>query len=342
MGLWTDIIDPAELTGYTRAYMEDYERSRGSLARWLPNRLVPDINIRFVKGDNGLVPIADFRAYDAEPKIGGLPGGERVTIELPAVGKNIPVSEYNQLRARSANPSDEAILVTIQKAAKAAARSAVDAVERLRGTVLQTGRATVPGFMDDDMGRKAGHTVTASTAWSTSSADALGMAQDWIDAYTDANGAAPGATVISTRVLRSMAKLEQFRTALVGGGSRPATQADAQATWEAAGLPPIYLYDRRVNVAGTSTKVLSDDRLMFLPEPVDANDGEGTELGATAWGQTLTSSEADWGIEDTEQPGLVVGVYREEKPPMIAEVISDAIALPFLANPDLSFVADVL
>lgn len=340
--LWTDVIDPAELTGYTRSYMEDYEKSKGSLARWLPNRMVPDINIRFVKGSNGLIPIADFRAYDAENTIGALPGGSRVTIELPAVGRNIPVSEYNQLRARSANPSDEAVLVTLKKAAKAAARSAVDAVERLRGTVLQTGKATVTGFMDDDFGRAAGHTVTAPALWSVAGTDALGQAQGWIDTYTDANGAAPGATLMSTRVLRAMAGLTQFSTALVGGGVRPATLADAQATWQAAGLPPIYLYDRRVSIAGTATKVLSDDRVFLLPEPVDPNDGEGSELGATAWGQTLTSSEADWGIEDSEQPGLVVGVYREEKPPMIAEVISDAIALPFLANPDLSFVADVL
>lgn len=342
MALWTDIIDPATLTGYTRAYMEDYEQQQGSLARWLPNRFVPDINIRFVKGDNGLVPIADLRAYDAEPTIGGLPGGERVTIELPAVGRNIPVSEYNQLRARSANPSDERVLETIQKAAKAAARAAVDRVESMRGTVLQTGKATVAGFMDDDFGRASGHTVSAATAWSTSTVDALGEAQGWLDTYTAANGSEPGATLMSRRVLRAIAGLDQFATALVGGGSRPATLADAQATWEAAGLPPIYVYDRRVNVAGTMAKVLSDDRLLFLPAPVDTNDAEGTDLGATAWGQTLTSSEADWGIEDTEQPGLVVGVYRNEKPPMIAEVISDAIALPFLANPDLSFVADVL
>ena len=47
-------------------------------------------------------------------------------------------------------------------------------------------------------------------------------------------------------------------------------------------------------------------------------------------------------IPEADQPGLVTGVYRGEKPPMIAEVISDAIAMPVLANANLSFVADVL
>lgn len=342
MALWTDIVDPATLTGYTRAFMEDYEASKGTLARWLPNRQVQDITVRFVKGDNGLVPIADFRAYDAENTIGSMPEGSRVTIELPAVGQNIPVTEYNQLRARSANPSDEAVLGSIQKAAMRAARAAVDAVERLRGTVLQTGKATVTGFMDDDFGRSAGHSVTAGTAWSTSTANAIGDLETWADVYRDANGEEPGAIVTSSRVVRAMASLDQFANQLVNGASRPATIADVQAYLTAAGLPPIYVYDRRVSVAGTATKVLSDDRVLLLPAPVDPNDEDGTSLGATHWGRTLTSGEPDWGIEDAEQPGLVVGVYRNEKPPMIAEVVSDAIALPTLANPDLSFVADVL
>jgi len=79
-----------------------------------------------------------------------------------------------------------------------------------------------------------------------------------------------------------------------------------------------------------------------MPAPVDPNDGEGSALGATFWGQTLSSTDERYGIEPSEQPGIVAGVYRGEKPPMIAEVISDAIALPVLANADLSFSADVL
>ena len=38
----------------------------------------------------------------------------------------------------------------------------------------------------------------------------------------------------------------------------------------------------------------------------------------------------------------MVGVYRGEKPPMIAEVVGDAIALPVLANANLSLAMKVL
>ena len=46
MALWTDIIDPATLTGYARAALADYEASKGTLARWLPNRFVPSTAAR--------------------------------------------------------------------------------------------------------------------------------------------------------------------------------------------------------------------------------------------------------------------------------------------------------
>src|SRR4051812_37544312 len=136
MALWTDIIDPAELTRYVRRSLADYEASRGTLARWLPNKEVADIVVRFVAGSTGLVDVANFRAYDAPPEIGKGPTGKRVTLELPAVGQEIPVSEYNQLRLRGPNVSDDAALLAITRTADIVARATSDAIERLRGIVL--------------------------------------------------------------------------------------------------------------------------------------------------------------------------------------------------------------
>jgi hypothetical protein len=343
MALWTDVIDPATLTGYARASLADYEARKGTLARWLPNREVADVVVRFVAGSTGLTEIAKFRAYDAEPEVGKSNAGKRVTLELPALGQNIPVSEYQQLRSR--NASDEQLLNSILKTTDAVTRAVADSIERLRGIVLDTGRATInqDNFKsDDDFGRPAGHTVTAAAPWSTAGVSRLADLEAWVDTYIAANGEAPGSMVMSQRVFRALASGSEFSTQLLNGGSRPATAQDVRNIVSSAGLPDIYIYDRQVNVGGVTTRVLSNDKLLLLPAPVDPNDGEGSELGATFWGQTLTASELSWGIADGEQPGIVTGVYRAEKPPVIAEVISDAIALPVLANASLSFSADVL
>lgn len=343
MALWTDVIDPATLTGYARAALADYEARKGTLAQWLPNQTVSDVVVRFVAGSTGLVEEAKFRSYDAEPEIGKANAGKRVTLELPALGQNIPVSEYQQLRTR--NASDDAVLLNIQKTTVQVVQAVADRIERLRGVVLNTGKATIDqdNFKsDDDFGRPAGHTVTAGALWTTSSVDRLADLQAWNDVYIGTNGEAAGALVMSTRAFRALASGDQFKTVLAGGASRPASKSDIDAILAGMGLPPVYLFDRRVQSGGVSTKVLADDKILMLPAPVAADDASGTQLGGTFWGQTLTSTDLNWGIEDSEQPGIVAGVFRNEKPPVIAEVISDAIALPVLANAGLSFSAKVL
>lgn len=338
MALWTEIIDPATLTGYVREALYEIEASKGSLARYLPNRTVPSITVRFLSGQAGLVPEAQFRAYDAEPAVGSKPGGTRTTLTLPAISKNVPVTEYDQLRIRNAPP--EAILNEVLATARQVAMAVADRIERVRGVVLTTGVATIAEIgAADSFGRSATHTVTAAALWnSATTVSRLTDLQTWCDLYEATNGVRPGSILTSRRVLRVIAQGDEFKLSLVGGGSRPATESDVGAIMDGFGLPPIEVYTRLT----ASGPVLADTDLLLLPAPVAIDDWEGTQLGASFWGQTLTSTEPGWGIEIAEQPGIVAGVYRSPKPPMIAEVISDAIAMPVLANANLSLKAKVL
>ena len=148
------------------------------------------------------------------------------------------------------------------------------------------------------------------------------------------NSVKPGRIVMSTAVYSQFRKGTQFQNQVTG---RPMTQGEIQAIMADEGLPPIQIFDRRVNYEGTLTSVLSTKKLLLLPDPADAD-----MLGKTYWGTTLTATELGWGIADDEQAGIVAGVYRNEQPPVIAEVISDAIGMPVLGNAALSFTATVL
>lgn len=344
--LWTDIIDPATLTGYARESLAAYEQRKGTLARWLPNREVQDVVARFFVGQTGLVEVAKFRAYDAEPELGRRPQVKRVAIELPALGQNIPVSEYEQIRARGGDVPEEVARAAILGATDLVVRAVADAIERLRGIVIATGKATIDqdNFVsEDDFGRPAEHSYDASPLWDAGSGtDPMGVLEAACDLYRDATGDDPGAIVMSGRAFRVMASDPQFKTVLVGGGERPATEDQVRAIVEAAGLPTIYKYDRRVRVGGSNVRVTPDTHFYVLPAPVDPDDGTGSEFGATFWGRTLTSTDSEWGIEPSEQPGVVAGVYRNPKPPMGIEVISDAIGLPVVANAEMSVAVKVL
>lgn len=337
--LWSDLIDPAELTGYARQSLSDYEASKGTLARWLPNREVADIDVRFVAGSAGLVPEARYRAFDAEPEMGARPSGKRVTIELPPLSQQGIIGEREQLRLRNASP-DVAKNILFDAAASAV-RAIADRSERQRGQVLTTGKATIAqdNYADEaDYGRRADFTTTAPTLWSDPAVDRLGYLDTLVSQYVTVNGAEPGAILMGKRVMRTLAAGAQFAVQLIGGGQRPATQADVQAILAGAGLPEIVPYDRQTS----GGRVIPDDCLILLPAPVDPNDGEGSELGATFWGQTLAASEPEYGIAESEQPGVVVAAFVNRGIPPIKHVFADSLSLPVLANANLSLKAKVL
>ncbi len=287
MAIWTDIIDPATLTGYARASLADYEAAKGTLAQWLPNRTVTDTVVRLMQGDAGLVDVAKFRAYDAEPEIGRRRAGRRVTLELPALGQNIPVSEYQQLRTR--NSSDDAVLNAIQRTTDTVVRAVADSIERMRGIVLATGKATIDqdNFRtDDDFGRRPENTVTAEALWTTPEVSRLADLQAWHDTYVDATGEAPGAIVMSQKAFRALAGGNEFRTVLNGGGARLGTRAEIQALLDSEGMSQIVTYDRRVSVDGVTTRVLPENTVLMLPAAGPTTNESGAPLGSTIWGQT--------------------------------------------------------
>ena len=192
--------------------------------------------------------------------------------------------------------------------------------------------------------RTAGHTVTAAVSWATSAtAKPLADMQAWRSAYVATNGEEPGAIVTSGKVVAALARTAEFR-ALAGslaGTPSVVSQAVIQDVLTAHGLPPIYIYDRQAKKGNTTSKVLSDTKVFMLPAPVDPYNPDGTDLGGTFWGQTLESDEPEYAIEPEERAGLVVGAWKT-RDPIAVWVHSAAIALPVLANADLSFAATVI
>lgn len=339
MGIWTDLITPAELTGFARAAVEDVERQKATLARWLPNYSVPDVVVRTVVSVDGNGALAQYRSFDAETPIGSGGTGTRKVFELLPLGLKERVGEYDQLRARG-NDGNAIITGGIEKAAMRVANAVVDRLELLRGSILDTGVLTINenGVKQSvDFGRPGGNTVTAATLWS-GAANPLDDLIAWGDVFALGNqGSQPGAIVTSRRVVAAMQRNADIRglVATVGGTPGIVSLDALNAVLSAYGIPPIYIYNRKIR----GNNVLPDNKVYLLPAAVDPN-GQ-SELGATFYGQTLEAGEPEYGIGASDQPGLVVGAWKT-KDPIAAWVHSNAIALPVLVNPVASMVATVL
>lgn len=337
--LWTDLITPAELTGFARAAQEDVERKKATLARWLPNYSVPDIVVRTIVGQDGNGALAQYRAFDAETPIGSGGKGERKVFELLPLGLKERVGEYDQLRQRG-NTAEAMILGGVMNAAKRVANAVIDRLEVARGQAIDTGALTINEnnvVQTMTFGRPAGNTVTAATLWS-GAGDPIADLITWCDVYQAGNqGAMPGAIVTSRRVLLALQRNAKIVAAVASPGSTiTMVSVDVLSALLASyGLPPITIYDRKIR----GQNVLPDNKVYLLPAPVDPN-GQ-SELGATFFGETLEASEPDYGIGAAEQPGLVVGAWKT-KDPIAVWVHSNAIAQPVLVNPVASMVATVL
>ncbi|GAA1138405.1 major capsid protein [Nocardioides aquiterrae] len=344
MFLITDYIDPAELTGYTRAALADFEQNQFTLARFLPSRNIDDLDYRFTAGGEGLVDAATFRVYDAPSPFGTRKGVQRVSGELPPISRQLRLNEYDRLRLRAAG--DDAILNAIYADARRLARQIAARMEMARGEALYKGKIVLSenGVVATvDFGRAAGHTVTAGTAWTdTATSTPITNLVSWVDTYVAANGEKPGVALVSTRIARLMQRNAEVINAVAGAAAERTrvTAEELNALLQSEGLPPIEVYDAQVNVGGSATRIIPDDRVVLAPAPGDPNDPESTDLGATLWGTTAEALEDEYAIESPDQPGIVAGTYKSPDPVAVFTKAS-AIGLPVMANPNLTFAADV-
>lgn len=345
MPLWTDLIDPVEATGIARDEQYLIEQQKGgTLARYLPNVFVDSDHVKFYPSANGLVDTARYRAFNAPPEVGkGAPLVGK-TIDLPPISRTEPIDELTQKEIR--RMSDDRIRKSIESAIRRNVQAISMRQELTRGILIETGKVTVDQdniWISDDYGRNAALTVTAGALWSGVGVDRLDAINTWCEVYrTYNNGAMPGQIVFGSQAWAAFARGSQFATLLANGATRPGVKAEILALAESAGLPPMEIYDRSVSVDGVTTKVLPANKIYLLPEPVDPYDENGSLLGATYWGRTVTSDYASWAIEPDEQPGIVCAVFNDEHVGSSIRVEGDSLGEPVAVNANASMTVTVV
>jgi hypothetical protein len=340
MFLNTDYIEPSELTGYAREALADLDVNEFQLSQFLPNQNVDDIDYRFTRGGEGLAEAATFRNYDTPSRFGGRPGATRVSGSLPPISRQVKLGEYDRLKLRQAD--DDAVVNAIFDDARRMVRAVAARMELARGEALVNAQLSISegGVVATvDYDRNAGNTVTAGTSWETiATSTPLTNMIAWADTYeTNSGGRRPEVALTSRRVLRLLTRSAEIIDAVKGAaaGATRVTLAELNELLESEGLPRIETYDAQVSVGGSATRVIAEDKFLYLP-----GRGESNQLGGTFWGTTSESLEPEYGLEGEDRAGIVAGVYKQPNP--VAHFTNAAgIGLPVLANPDLTFTADV-
>lgn len=338
MQLIDEFATPAELTGYARAALADRPENQFSLDRYLPNRTINDLSYRFTRGGGGLTEAATFRAYDASSDVGVRPGGARVSGELPPISRKIPVGEYERILRRNVETQNAEIRDAMLDDGVRLSRQIEARMELARGEAIFTAGVALNENnvqASVDFGRNAAHNVTASKMWSDPTADVIGDFQTWLEVYNDTNGGDPDEVLISRAIWTALKRNTQLRGLSTTGATAPSILTDSllAAILADHGIPPLVRYDAKISVNGVSTRITPNDKLAFMPAQGDA-------LGQTLWGVPVEADDPRYGLAGSEA-GIAVGAYKTEDPQTVW-TRATAIALPVVAAPDLTFVADVL
>jgi hypothetical protein len=342
MSLIYDLADPQELQGFVRGIQLEQDRNQFILSQILPNDNIDEITWRITQGQLVDQDAAKIRTWDTEAGIGSRQGIARLMGELPPMSKKMRLGEEERLRRRALERgTNQQIVNAIYDDAGNLARSVAARVEMLRGEALYTGQININenGVVQTvDFSRSGSHSVAPSILWSsTGTAVPIQDEQAWLTTYRATNGQRPALALVSTAILNNLALNAQYRTLAAFNGITPAFLSINQINQVRAAydLPPLFVYDVQVRVDGAQTRVIPADRLVYLPPA-------GSGLGATFFGTTAEALELAEArqISQDQAPGMIAVVSKTFDPVATWTKVA-AIALPVLANPNLTFVADV-
>lgn len=347
MALIYDLADPQELQGFVRGIQQELETNTFVLSQVLPNDNIDDIEYRYTQGQLQDQDAAVVRAWDTESPIGNRQGIARKMGELPPISKKMRLGEEERLRLRQLERNGDAteIVARIYDDAANLARSVTARVEMFRGEALETGQIAIDenGVQATiDFGRDATMEPAAlagGAKWDQpTTMDPVGDLTTWLTAYSDLNGTTPGAMLMSRKIVNNLLRSDQLRTYLGSLAGTPAliTNEQLRTVLSAFDLPPIFIYEVSTRIDGVRTRVISDDKVIFLPPA-------GEPLGRTFFGTTAEAIELAGAaqIATNQAPGMV-SVVEKTFDPVATWTKVAAIALPVLVNPNLTLVADVL
>ena len=291
---------------------------------------------------------ARYRTWDGALHVSKRDTGKTSRVPLLPLSSSLNMGEYERLQLEFARVGGTATQVLADAVYNDAAKLTNEIYYRLEqawGDVLTDGKLTLSegGYVaaETDYLIPGSQIVAPATLWSdTSTSTPLTNMVAWLDVWVAANGAPPGRTVTSLRVLRLLQKNTEIINAVHGAaaGRTRVTTTELNDLLASEGLPPIETtYDANVDVDGVTTRTVADDRFIWTPSDV-------SELGFTAWGTTATglelarSNSVDMTFGDAAG---IVGVVIKEGPPFREYTFVDAVAMPVLADSRKILVADV-
>lgn len=291
---------------------------------------------------------ARYRSYDGRIHVSERDAGSEKRVRLAPLSSSLGLGEFERLQlefARNGGTNQARLAAAVYNDATQLTREVQARIEQAWGDVLTDGKLTIneEGFQNEaDYGVPGSQIVApAGALWSnTATSTPLTDIQTWVDVYVANNGFAPGAILTSQRMIRLMTKNTEIINAVYGAtqGRTKVRLNELNDELSQDGFPTLLpAYDTQVDVDGTTTRVIPDDRVIFLPP--NTRDLGVTKMGVTATAlELVNAAKSDFSFQDAA--GIVGVVIKNAEPPFRQFTYVDAVGMPVI-NGRLLMVADV-
>lgn len=337
-------ISPDALTTFVRNVPVE---STLALTNLFPTRFLDTNRVdwaEFVKTNR----TAAYRTFDGNIHVSSRDAGSGKYVELPPFSDSLNKGEYERIAEQIA------LLGGTNKEAQV--RAAYNDAERLVGTMnnrrelawgdaLTDGKVTINegGYAGEaDYGVPANQISAASTVWSTHATSTPLTDLDAQQEVRIANGyGRAGKMILSRVVVGHLRRSAEVINAVHGAaaGRTSVSLAELNTLLESEDLPTILqTYDTSLNVEGSATRVIPQDRVIILPDNLG-------DVGFFAFGISATALElaksnvAEMTFGDASG---IVGVVEKVGPPYREFTFVDAVGMPIITNAGLLSVMDVL
>lgn len=338
-----DLIIASEIAAYWELKTQDREPYMGE--ELFPSEQKLGLDIKWLKGSNGLPIVLKPSAFDAaaipRPRI----GVERLSAEMPFFKESTYIDEEMRQELNKVLESEnsayiETIVGRIFDDETALLEGAAAQRERMRMMLLTTGAIAIEAngqAYDYDYGFPEGHKVTTSTSWSDPSATIIEDIRAGIDKVLEDTGVEVKRAVCSSKVFGYFRKNTEIKDSILvlTNGSGYVSDAKIKSyIMDELGIEIVKNDKRYVDETGEAQRYVAEDVFVMFP------DGQ---LGKTWFGTTpeqsdlLASNVANVSIVDT---GVAVTTIEKADPVQVETKVTQ-ICLPDCPTADQIYIIDV-
>jgi hypothetical protein len=292
---------------------------------------------------------AAYRSFDGLIHVSSRDAGSGKFVELIPFSDSLNQGEYERIArevARLGGTNREPQVRAAYNDAERLVGTMNNRIELAWGDVLTDGKLTINegGFNGEaDYGVPANQVTAPAGALWTDANQATATPLLDLDAWQEvriANGNARATRMLMSRVrLGVLRRNKEIIDAVYGStaGRTSVTVDELNTLLASEDLPVPFIYDSTLNVEGTVTRVIPQDKVALLPEDIGS-------LGFMAFGLTATaleivgSGQAEMSFGDAQG---IVGVVEKVGPPYREFTFVDAVGMPILSNAGLLTIADV-